>query len=147
MAEEKKTRKLNHPPFTKENAAEIGRNGGIKSGEVRRKKREIREAAKTLMALSLKRGEIDDIDCLEEAKGKNMTGAEAMFLQQMLKAMKGDSKAAEFCFKYAGLEPAKELEINADVNHTDEITNILDILADYKENGGKYSGKNKKEDN
>ena len=146
MAEEKKEWR-GHPPFTKENAAEFGRRAGIKSGEVRRKKREIREAAKTLMALSLKRGEIDDIDCLEEAKGKNMTGAEAMFLQQMLKAMKGDSKAAEFCFKYAGLEPAKEIEVNADVNHaSDEITNILDILADYKENGGKYSGKNKEDD-
>lgn len=131
--------------------SETGSLAGKRSGEVRRKKREIKDAAKTIMEMKLKSGELEDFDSVMSGIGKNTTGAEAIFLQQLLRAVEGDTKAAEFCFKYAGLEPAKEIEVNADVNHSnDEISNILNILTDYKENGGKYSPsadkKNGKED-
>ena len=133
--------------FTKENAAEKGHKGGIRSGEVRRQKAELRDVAKTLMKMSLKKGAMEDFDNLEEAEGKNMTSAEAIFISQMIKAIEGDKQAAEFCFKYAGLEPDKNINVNAEVNETnDEINNILNILTEYNEKGEKYSGKNKKKD-
>ena len=125
----------------------MGKRGGLRSAEVRRKKREIKDAARMIMSMNMKKGELEDFDSIMSATGKNTTGAEAIFLNQLLRAVEGDTKAAEFCFKYAGLEPVKEVEINADVNHSnDEISNILGILQDYKENGGKYNGKNKEDE-
>ena len=41
------------PVRTKEEARERGRNGGIKSGEARRAKKNMRETAKALMAMSV----------------------------------------------------------------------------------------------
>lgn len=132
--------------FTKENAKEMGRKAGLRSGEVRRKNRELKDIARTIMSMPIKAGEIEDFDCVEGAKGKNLTPTHQVFLVMLSKALKGDKQAAEFCFDKAGLNPAKEIEVNADVNHTDEITNILGILSDYKENGGKYSPSADKKD-
>jgi hypothetical protein len=131
--------------FNSENAAEMGRKGGIKSGESRRRKRELKNIASDILAMPIKDGDLEDFDYIEDAKGKNVSLMENIFLIQALKANKGDRQAAEFCFKYGGLEPSQNVEIKADVNETnDEVANILNLLSDFKENPPKYSGKNKK---
>lgn len=119
--------------FTKENAAEKGHKGGIRSGEVRRQKAELRDVAKTLMKMSLKKGVMEDFDNLEEAEGKNMTSAEAIFISQMLKAIEGDKQAAEFCFHYAGLEPEQKINVEAEVTENlGYLDSIQNQLVDYK---------------
>lgn len=119
--------------FTKENAAEKGRKGGIKSGETRRRQREIKDIAKTLMAMKVKRGVLEDYDSLEDAKGKNVTAAESMFIMQMLKGMKGDTKATEFCFKASDLMPDQKVNIEAEVSdNTGYLDSIQNQLIDYR---------------
>lgn len=131
--------------FNSENAAEMGRKGGIKSGESRRRKAELKNIASDILAMPIKKGDLEDFEYIEDAKGKNISLMENIFLIQALKANKGDRQAAEFCFKFGGLEPSQNVEIKADVKESnDEISNILDILTDFKENKPKYTGKNKK---
>lgn len=131
--------------FNSENAAEMGRKGGIKSGESRRRKRELKNIASDILAMPIKDGDLEDFEYIEDAKGKNISLMENIFLIQALKANKGDRQAAEFCFKFGGLEPSQNIDIKADVKESnDEISNILEILTDFKENKPKYTGKNKK---
>lgn len=119
--------------FTEENAKEKGRKGGIKSGETRRKQAELRDIAKTLIRLGVKSGKFDEIESLEDAKGKNLTIAETIYITQALKAIRGDTKSAIFCFDYADMKPNAKLDIVADVNETnDELSNILSVLTDYQ---------------
>ena len=119
--------------FTSENAAEKGKKGGIKSGESRRMKRDSKILAEHIFNLAIREGNIDDINSIEDAKGKNLTVGESIYIAQVLKALKGDNKAAQFCFDYAGMKPITKVDMVAEVNETnDELSNILNILTDYK---------------
>lgn len=69
---------------TSEEAREIGRKGGIASGEARRRKADLRKALETLL-------EKDFTD----KEGRTLSGAEAIALKQMEKALKGDTRAFE----------------------------------------------------
>lgn len=129
--------------FTKENAAEKGRLGGIKSGEVRRAKRDIKNIAKDLMALGLKKGDIDVYDSYEESKGKNVTVTEAIFLTMAMKAMKGDTRAAEFCFKASNIMPDQKINIEAEVSENiGYLDSIQNQLIDYR-NASNFSDEEK----
>lgn len=86
---------------------EQAKKGGIKSGEARRQKRDIRLAMEALLekTYSVKNG------------GK-LSGAEAIALKQMEKALKGDTKAFEVVRDSAGQKPIEKVmvaEVNPDV--------------------------------
>lgn len=134
--------------FTKENAAEYGRIAGIKSGESRRRKAELKNIARDILAMPIKNGELEDFDCIEEAKDKNLSLMERIFLIQALKAYKGDRQAAEFCFKYGGMEPDQKLNVEAEVSETnDELTNVLEQLIDYKKTSKYFTENSVKKNN
>lgn len=69
---------------TTEEQREVARQGGIASGEARRRKRDLRQALEALLE--------------KDFTGKDgtiLSGAEAIALKQMEKALKGDTRAFE----------------------------------------------------
>lgn len=69
---------------TAEEQREIARQGGIASGEARRRKRDLRQALEALLEKDF-----------TGKDGTTLTGAEAIALKQMEKALKGDTRAFE----------------------------------------------------
>lgn len=96
---------------TKEEQREIARQGGKRSGEVRAAKRDLRKALEALLE--------------KEFKGKDgitLTGAEAIALKQMEKALKGDTKAFEVVRDTAGQKPVEKVMIaEVDQSVIDEV--------------------------
>lgn len=84
----------NLKPLTTDKAREIGRKGGIKSGETRRKRKTLREELLALLAT-----------------GNNQN---KMSLAIIEKALKGNTKAFEVIRDTIGEKPKEELDIGQD---------------------------------
>lgn len=85
--------------LTTEEATEIGRKGGIASGEARRRKKSMKETLELFLSLPLEEGQSYDIENLQNfanLKGKNITVNEAILIKQIQKALKGDNYAINF---------------------------------------------------
>lgn len=78
--------------------------GGIASGEARRRKRDIRLALEALLEKEYKGKD-----------GKFVSGAEAIAIKQMEKALKGDTKAFEVVRDTVGQKPTEKIMV-ADVD-------------------------------
>ena len=90
----------NLKPLTTEKAREIGSKGGINSGEARRSKSCTDLAMEALLE--------------KQYKGKNgeiLSGAEAIAIKQMEKALKGDAKAFELVRDSAGQKPVEKVMV------------------------------------
>lgn len=85
--------------------------GGIASGEARRRKRDIRLALEALLE--------------KEYKGKGgevLSGAEAIAIKQMEKALKGDTRAFEVIRDSSGQKPVEKVMISeVDQSVIDEV--------------------------
>lgn len=113
----------NLKPFTSdqshEEAVQNGAKGGIASGEARRKKRDIRLAMEALLEKQYKGKD-----------GKQLSGAEAIALKQMEKALKGDAKAFELVRDTAGQKPIEKVEqVNIDVEYDASVEYVKDLMA------------------
>ena len=81
----------------------LGSLGGIASGKKRREKRTWKEITNALLDTPLKDGQVDEkIQSLASAKGLNVTAQTAIVLKQVVKAINGDNKAAEFILTVSG---------------------------------------------
>lgn len=89
------------PVRSKEEATERGRKGGIASGKARKEKADIRKAV-----LALLEGDITD-----KKTGNVISGAEAIAVAQMQKALKGDTEAFKVIRDTAGQKPVDKIEI------------------------------------
>lgn len=81
--------------------------GGIASGEARRRKRDIRLAMEALLEKTYK-----------GKHGEELSGAEAIAIKQMEKALKGDTRAFEVVRDSAGQKPVEKVmvaEVSQDV--------------------------------
>lgn len=113
--------KENLTPFTseqsREEAVKNGAKGGIKSGEVRRARRDIRKALEALLEKDYK-----------DKSGNVMSGTEAIALKQMEKAMKGDSRAFEIIRDTIGQKPVERIQVT-EIN-PDDIAEIEALVLD-----------------
>ena len=108
-------------------ARENGRNGGIASGEARRRKRDLRLAMEALLEKDI-----------TDSSGKTVSGAEAIALKQFQKALKGDTRAFEMIRDTAGQKPIDKVQIQEiDQNIIDEVEAM--VLEDDEETGSKVS--------
>ena len=95
------------PVRTEKEAREKGRNGGIKSGEARRRKRDMREAAKLLLDMPISKNQqtmkavLSSLGVPEEDADYRMGVMAAMLLQ----AANGNVNAATFLRDTAGDNP------------------------------------------
>lgn len=119
---------------TKAEQREIARKGGIASGEKRREKKAMKETLEILLQMPLKSGKATDLDEIKNIaalKGKNITVQEAIMLAQIQKAMKGDTKAAEYVRDTSGNKLKEGVELSGGINNpfaglsTDELRKLI----------------------
>lgn len=111
---------------TPEERRELGRRGGIASGEAKRAKKAMKERLEILLDMPIKGGKGVDIEAIKNfaaLKGKNITVQDAMMIAQIQKALKGDTTAAAFVRDTAGQNPAQKIEADLDMD--------LNISIDY----------------
>lgn len=111
MEQEKSKKKGNPdnliPVRSEEEAREKGRNGGIASGEARRRKKMLKECFEVLLDKEFK-----------SKDGKVATGAETLAMTVFQKAQRGDLKAFELVRDTAGEKPIDKVmlaEVSQDV--------------------------------
>ena len=80
----------------------------------------MKETLEALLGMPLKSGKAEDIEkikSLAALKGKNITVQEAIMLAQIQKAMKGDTRAAEFVRDSSGNKLKEAVEFSGNVNN------------------------------
>ena len=109
----------NLEPFTSEQsrdeAKKNGSKGGIASGKARREKKAMKDTLATLLSMPLKDDQavdVENIKSIAALKGKNITVQEAIMLAQIQKAMKGDTKAAEYIRDTSGQKPENNVNLD-----------------------------------
>lgn len=113
---------------TVEEAREKGRKGGQKSAESRRKKRAMAETMEIILTMPLKDGMVDDIESVTsnaEIEKRNVTVQDAIIAAQAKKAMKGDTRAAEFIRDLIGAK--------VQVAETSPLDGIASVLSKFAE--------------
>ena len=109
--------------------------GGIASGIARREKKAMKETLITLLSMPLKSSksiDIEEVKSIASLKGKNITVQEAIMLAQINKAIKGDTRAAEFIRDSSGNKPKDGLELSGGINNpfaglsTEELKKLID---------------------
>lgn len=93
----------------------IAKKGGIASGKARREKKLMRETLDILLSMPLKNGKsasVEEIKSLAAVKGKNISVQEAILIAQVQKAMKGDTRAAEYVRDTIGQKPVETHEVD-----------------------------------
>lgn len=104
-------------PFTseqsREEAKKNGAKGGIASGKARREKKLFKETLEAILEMPMKSGKnvsVDSIKNFASIKGKNISVQEAILIAQVQKAMKGDTRAAEYVRDSIGQKPTDKIE-------------------------------------
>ena len=99
---------------------EEARKGGQKSGETRRKKRDLKMCLNILMEQELS----------DEENGKTMSGAEALALKAFREALDGNPKFWEIVRDTAGQKPVEKVMV-AEVEQS-TLDEIEDLVAESK---------------
>ena len=119
---------------TKDEQKAIARKGGIASGKARREKKLMRETLNIILSMPMKNGKNADVESIRSfaaLKGKNISVQEAILIAQVQKAMKGDTKAAEYVRDTAGQKPVDNVVMSGEVNNpfaeltTDELKKMV----------------------
>ena len=107
---------------------------GVASGKARRDKKAMKETLANLLSMPLQEGnavDIEEIQSIANLNGKNITVQEAIMLAQIKKAIKGDTKAAEFVRDSSGNKLKEGVEISGEINNpfsglsTDELKKLI----------------------
>ena len=118
------------PKERKERAKKMG----VASGKARRDKKAMKETLANLLSMPLQEGnavDIEEIQSIANLNGKNITVQEAIMLAQIKKAIKGDTKAAEFVRDSSGNKLKEGVEISGEINNpfsglsTDELKKLI----------------------
>lgn len=108
--------------LTPSEAREFGRMGGIKSGEVRRKRADFNKTLNILLST-----EIDnEWKPILESLGLECTLESAMLLAQIKEAMAGNTKAAYFVAQYAGQSDKTDADLEEQRIRTDRAKRARD---------------------
>ena len=113
MANEQNLRPAEYK-FTLEEA----KKGAQKSAEARRKKRDLRLMCQMVLEMDIKGKD-----------GTTKSGAEAITLAQLQKALKGDAKAYEVLRDTAGQKPIEKVEqVNIDMEYENSLRYVDDLM-------------------
>lgn len=120
---------------TPEQRREYGRKGGLKKGENARKRREARDVIEVFLTMPLKKGKVADVDSIKsfmDLKGKNITVDQALHLQVVQKALKGDLSAYQTILSLTGEKPSDKMDVKIENPYQGLTTEELKKLADEK---------------
>ena len=107
-------RKFGNANFTHEELSEFGKRGQQARMETLRKRKEMKETLKILMAMSVGKGRVADIEKIQafaELKGKNVTVDQAMMIKLVQKALVGDLNAITMVRDTIGEKPSDKVEV------------------------------------
>lgn len=96
--------------FTSDNAAEMGRRGGIASGEARRRRRSMSELASVMMGQELRGRDAQRVGALFPDLGGEVTQAAAVVAGQVAAARKGSTQAFNALRELEGEQAARDAE-------------------------------------
>lgn len=125
--------KLNNGNPAHRLTVEEQREGAKKSAEARRKKKTMREQLITMLSLEISDNHIQTKNALREmgVDDENLINQSAILLGQISKAIRGDTRAAEFVRDTMGEKPENTSNINIDPDNFFQKTNIhFDVVAD-----------------
>lgn len=100
---------------TTEEQRTIARMGGIASGKSRRQKKAFKETLEALLCMSLEDGDgssVEEIQNFAAVQGQNISVQEAILIAQVQKAMKGDTRAAEYLRDTVGQKPSDNVVVS-----------------------------------
>lgn len=97
--------------IAKERQLELARMGGIKSAEVRREKKKMRERINDILQMTLREGLDQDFSNLADAENKNLTVGDRILLAAIKKAIEGDLAAMTFIRDTSGQKPKDEKDV------------------------------------
>lgn len=105
--------------MTPEERAEYGRQGGIKSGETKRRKKAMKETLEVLLSMPMKKGKVanvDDVKNFAELNGKNVDVQTAILIKALTNYMKtGDLSILGFIRDTVGDKPTDQMNITGAV--------------------------------
>lgn len=102
--------------------------GGKASGKARRDKRDQKQIILEVLSMPLEDGSVEKITSLAAAEGANLSINQAIVIQQVKKALNGDTKAAEYLRDTAGQKPSDKVQLETGVNIDDTINRIESYL-------------------
>lgn len=106
------------PVRSKSEARARGKNGGIASGKARREKKMFRETLEILLSMPLNDGTDADIEKIKNfasLKKQNISVQEAILIAQIQRAMKGDTRSAEYVRDTIGQRPTENMNMSVDM--------------------------------
>lgn len=95
---------------TKDEQRMIARQGGIRSGEVRRQNADMRKRLKEIANMALRDGKIDEITTLADAKNANLSISDALLVKLVAMALGGNIKAMNTLMGMLGNDPTEAQE-------------------------------------
>ena len=128
---------------TPEELREQTRKGGIASGKARREKKMFRETLESLLTMPMKDGksaDVDEIQSFASVKGQNISVQEAILIAQVQKAMKGDTRAAEYVRDTIGEKMPEKVKMDIDVPISEKIAEIEAYIEKGKEHDRNHKG-------
>ena len=95
---------------TKDEQRKIARMGGIASGESRRQSADLKKRLREIANMALNDGEVKDIKTLADAKGANLSIADALLVKLVTMALSGNIKAMNKLMELLGNDPTEAQE-------------------------------------
>lgn len=119
--------------LTQEEREEVQRKA--REGKIKKTKqrKEAKEVLKIFLSLPLKKGKVADIEnvnSLMALKGKNITVDQALHLQLVQKALKGDLSAYQTILALIGEKPSDKVDVKVENPYKGLTTEELKKLAD-----------------
>jgi len=119
-------------------ASQAGKIGGAKAGVTKRKRRLLRDAARSILDADVSRLPVaEDLVLSLKALGVDeITGSDVLLLAQYLRAARGDTEAARFVRDTSGEKPSVDVSVSAsdrviDAESVSEMSDAeLALLAD-----------------
>lgn len=116
----------NLQPATKETAREKGRNGGIRSGQVRRQKKKLKDTLAMLLDLPPGFANQKEILTMLGINEEDQTNQTLIAVSMIQAAASGDVKAAAFVRDTVGEKPTDKIETSVTTSPLDEKLAELD---------------------
>lgn len=118
-------------PRSSEEAKELGRKGGIASGEARRKKKTAREIAEAFLSVALSPAQSKLSQTMDQLGLGEKTQLGALVAAHMVKAQSGDVQSAMLLLGLTGQAPASKSEISGSLS----VSNVIAEVAARRRDG------------
>lgn len=122
---------------SKEEASANGRKGGIKSGEVRRQRKAMRENLELLLSLDVKDKKMKSVMKALGLEDEELTNQMAMQVSMVREALKGNVQAYKEIRDTVGEKPQENVKLDGSINttnpleglSTDEIRKAIEMMS------------------